>query len=375
MEPKVLLCRAAVLWEEGKPLKIEEISVDPPNFGEVRVRMVSAGICASDAHLIWGWDTDVEIPLNGNPIVLGHEGAGIVESVGEGVQSVKSGDKVIPLWMPNCGSCSLCLNPMTNFCETGNVITNSYQAEGEVRRKVDGKPLMALAGTGTFSEYIVLRENQVLKVDDNLDIKNACIIGCAVGTGYGNASNLAKVHFGSKCAIWGLGAIGLSTALACKELGATRIIGIDTNSEKESFGMNFGCTEFINPKHIDKPIDEFLQESGGIEYAFDCIGNKEVLLSGFKSLTPWGTLVVVGLGPRGNTIEVPVADLLTGKTITGGYFGKQKPNKVIPELVKKYMSGKLPIDSLITHRFKLEQINEAFGLLYAGKTIRAVIDF
>ncbi|CAG2178134.1 unnamed protein product, partial [Oppiella nova] len=188
-----ITCRAAVLWKEGSPLTVETITVDPPKKGEVRVRMVAAGVCATDAHFVWGWPTDLALDFEGLPVVLGHEGAGVVESVGAGVTAVSAGDKVVLMWMPECGVCDLCRNPKTNFCSVGNFYTTLYHDNRETRMKVNGKPLLSLAGTSTFSEYAVVRQSQVAKVNPSADLKTGCIIGCAVGTGYGSATNIARV--------------------------------------------------------------------------------------------------------------------------------------------------------------------------------------
>ncbi|CAG2173244.1 unnamed protein product, partial [Oppiella nova] len=249
-EGKTITCRAAVLWKEGSPLTVETITVDPPKKGEVRVRMVAAGVCATDAHFVWGWPTDLALDFEGLPVVLGHEGAGVVESVGAGVTAVSAGDKVVLMWMPECGVCDLCRNPKTNFCSVGNFYTTLYHDNRETRMKVNGKPLLSLAGTSTFSEYAVVRQSQVAKVNPSADLKTGCIIGCAVGTGYGSATNIARVHKGGKCAVWGLGAIGLSAVIGCKDSSADTIVGIDINGEKEAIARQMGCNEFINPKSL-----------------------------------------------------------------------------------------------------------------------------
>lgn len=279
----MIRCRAALLWKEGSPVSIEEITVDAPEANEVRVKMASAGVCASDAHFVWGWDTDVALDLEGHPIVLGHEGAGVVESVGEGVTSVEPGDKVIVLWMPQCNACPLCANPRTNLCATANIFNTLYHNNDtkETRMKINGKPLLSLCetnfidllwteptflgGTSTFSEYAVVREIQLAKVrilgrlnrlsllgivsqiNPAADLNNVSIISCAIGTGYGSAVNVAKVEPGSSCAVWGLGAIGLSTIMGCKFAGANNIIGVDINPDKENIARKMGATRFINP--------------------------------------------------------------------------------------------------------------------------------
>ncbi|CAG2174440.1 unnamed protein product, partial [Oppiella nova] len=232
----------------------------------------------------------------------------------------------------------------------------------------------SIAGVSTFSEYVVVKEIQLAKLNPKADLKNVGVIGCAVGTGYGSAVNIARVHPGSKCAVWGMGAIGLSAILGCKQAGAETIIGVDINSDKESIAKQFGCTRFINPKNIDESLETLLQNEGGIDYAFDCIGNQHVLNTAYNSLKPWGSLTVIGLGSKGSKIDVKVAELVKGRYVLGGFFGNYKPRKGNQELVEKYLNGSLPIDGLITHRIRLDDINEAFECLKAGKSIRTVIN-
>ncbi|CAG2100505.1 unnamed protein product [Medioppia subpectinata] len=373
-EGKPIRCRAAVLWKEGEPLTVEEITVAPPKKGEVRVRMVSAGLCATDAHFVWGWKTDLALDFEGKPVVLGHEGAGVVESVGAGVTSVGVGDKVMAMWMPECGECALCKNPATNFCSAGNFYTTLYHDNHETRMEVKGQPILSLAGTSTFAEYSVMRDSQVAKLNPLADLNSAAIIGCAVGTGYGSATNIARVHKGAKCAVWGLGAIGLSAVMGCRDAGAELIVGVDINGEKEAIARQTGCHEFLNANQLEKPLDEILRAKG-IEFAFDCIGNQQVLDCALKSLTPWGFLTVIGLGKRGNAVTTSVAELLEGRHVAGGYFGNMKPREANQRLVDMLCAGELEIKDLITHRIRLEDINAGFDVLKAGKTIRTVIQF
>ncbi|XP_054163243.1 alcohol dehydrogenase class-3 chain L-like [Oppia nitens] len=376
MSAKTISCRAAVLWKEGTPLTLENITVDPPQTGEVRIRMVAAGLCASDGHFIWGLDTDIQLELEGNPIVFGHEGAGIVESIGPEVTSVEVGDHVILMWLPQCNRCEWCSHPNTNLCLSSSFESTLYHGNNkQTRMKINGKPLLSFTGTSTFSEYSVVKETQIAKITSKADLKSVCIIGCAVGTGYASAVNLAKVHSGSKCAVWGLGAIGLSAVLGCKQAGAKQIIGVDINDNKESIAREFGCTHFVNPSTLGKSIEEYFKEIGGLDYAFDCIGNQQVLDSAYNSLNLWGSLVVIGLGARGNKVVASVAELLNGRKVMGAYYGNQKPRKNIENLVDKYISGDLPIDGLITHRIRLDDISEGFDKLKSGKTIRTIIEF
>ncbi|CAG2102964.1 unnamed protein product [Medioppia subpectinata] len=364
-----ITCKAALLRTEGHPLIIETITVDPPQGSEVRVRVVSAGVCATDGHPVWGRETDVQLDTGGRPMVLGHEGAGVVESTGPAVTSVRPGDKVVIMWMPECGRCELCANPRTNHCLSGNIVTNMYHEGGQCRTHVDGQPVLMFFGTGTFAQYTVVREAQVAKVNPKANLNDICIIGCAVGTGYAGATNIAKVQRGSKCVVWGLGAIGLSTVLGCRDAGAAQIIGIDRNDYKGEIAKQLGCTRFINPKTTDKQIDDILKSEGGVDYAFDCIGSVDVIDSCLKSLHPWG------LPPRGKTVNIPSSQLLGGAHVSGGYYGNAKPRALNQHLVDLHCTDRLPIEHMITQRLNLDDINKAFDDLKAGKAIRTVIVF
>jgi len=249
--------------------------------------------------------------------------------------------------------------------------------DGKSRVKRDGKDMAVLAGIGVFSEYQVVREYQVAKINPKADLIKACVIGCAVGTGFGSAINLAQVHAGSTCAIWGLGAIGLSVVLGCKAAGAQRIIGIDINPSKFETAQKFGCTECLNPLEMtgDKGVAELFQEQGGLDYAFECIGNVRTLETALSSLSLWGTLMIIGLSPKGTQLPFSVGKLQSGQRIIGGFFGGYRSREGVEELTEKYVTGNLEINDLITHQFKLDQINEAFDHLKSGKSIRSVIIF
>lgn len=229
------------------------------------------------------------------------------------------------------------------------------------------------AGTSTFSQYSVVRECQVSKVNPSADLVTSCIISCAVITGYESATNMARVHSGSTCAVWGLGAVGLSAVIACKDSGAKTVIGIDPNPAKEKIALQMGCDQFLNPKTTN--VEEVLVNAGGVDYALDCVGSQSVLDCALKSLTPWGTLAVVGLGPKGNRVSVAVKDLLTGQTVVGGYMGKSKPREANQRLVNKCCAGQLDVGALVSHRIRLEEINQGFDLLKGGNAIRVVIQY
>ncbi|KAG8456225.1 hypothetical protein GDO86_002138 [Hymenochirus boettgeri] len=369
---KVIKCKAAVAWAPNQPLCIEEIEVAPPKAQEIRVKIVASGICRSDDHAINGTLSNVKFP-----VILGHEGAGIVESVGEGVQHFKPGDKVIPLWLPQCGTCRACLNPNNNLCKQygiGKPI--GVQADGTSRFTCKGKAIYNFAYTSTFSEYTVVNEIAVAKIHSDAPLEKVCLIGCGFGTGYGSALNIAKVEKGSTCAVFGLGGIGLSVVIGCKEAGAAKIIGVDTNSDKFNKAKKLGATDCINPNDYQKPVHEVLTEmtDGGLDYCFECIGNTNVMTSALMSTDfGSGTLTVVGVAPPTAKLVFDPMLIVTGRSVKGGLFGGWKSRESIPKLVTESMASTFELDELITHKLPLEKINEGFDLLRKGKSIRTVL--
>jgi len=372
---KPISCRAAVAWEAGKPLVIETIEVAPPKGGEVRIKMVAAGVCHSDMTY---WNGCYE--NDAFPAVMGHEGSGIVESVGEGVTTVKPGDHVIPMWITYCGECTYCMNPKTNLCCSGRALETGVMLDGTTRFTCKGNPVYHynVIGTATFSEYSVVPEIAVVKIAENIPLDKACLLGCCVTTGYGAAVNTAKVEPGSTAAVWGLGGVGLAAVMGCKAAGASRIIGIDIKPEKFAIAKELGCTECLNPKDFDKPIQQVLSEMtwGGLDYTFECIGNVEAMRAAFEaSHVAWGTTVIVGIIGEKQDLSVNPLQFLLGRTIKGSKFGGCIGRESVPRLLEEYMAGRLKLDELVTHRMPLERINEAFDLMRAGKSIRTVIEF
>jgi len=368
---KPISCRAAVAWEAGKPVVIETVEVAPPKAGEVRIKMVATGVCHTDDSGLAGRLGDIF------PVVLGHEGGGIVESVGEGVTTVKPGDHVIPLWIVRCEECPTCKNPQTNMCQSG-LPWKAVMPDGTTRFTCKGKPLYHFMKTATFSEYTVVPEAGVAKIAENVPLDKACLLGCGVLTGYGAAVNTAKVKPGSTAAVWGLGGVGLSAVMGCKAAGASRIIGIDIKPEKFAIAKEFGCTECLNPKDYDKPIQQVLSEmtEGGLDYTIECIGNVETMRAAFEaSHVNWGTTVIVGVAEKTEELSVNPFLFLQGKSMKGSLFGGHKGRESIPKLSEEYMAGKLKLDELITHTMSLDKMNEAFDLMHAGKSIRSVIHF
>jgi len=292
---QVIKCRAAVAWAAEQPLSIEEIEVDPPKAGEVRVKIEHTGVCHTDAYTLSGQDSEGAFP-----VVLGHEGAGIVESVGEGVTSVKPGDKVIPCYIPQCYDCEYCARKETNVCSKIRATQGKgLMPDGTSRLRCKGQQLYHFMGTSTFAEYCVVAEISVAKVNPAAASEAVCLLGCGVSTGYGAALKTADVQSGSTCAVWGLGAVGLAVIMGCKTNGAKTIIGIDLNPEKEKVAREFGATHFINPKDLgEKSIVEHLQEefNGGPDYTFECVGNVHVMRQALESCHKgWGVSVIIGV--------------------------------------------------------------------------------
>ncbi|XP_052686635.1 alcohol dehydrogenase class-3-like [Crassostrea angulata] len=369
---KVITCQAAVAWEAKKPLTLETVEVEPPRAGEVRIKVLYTGVCHTDAYLLDGFD-----PEGAFPIIMGHEGGGVVESVGEGVTSVQPGDHVIPLYIPQCNECKFCKSPKTNLC--GKIRATQGKGvmpDGTSRFKCKGKTLLHFMGCSTFSQYTVVTEISVTKVNPAAPLDKVCLLGCGISTGYGAALNTAKVEPGSTCAIWGLGAVGLAVAMGCKEAGAKRIIGVDINPDKFELGKKFGLTEGVNPKDFNKPIQEVLVEmtDGGLDYTFECIGNVACMRAALESCHKgWGVSTIIGVAAAGQEISTRPFQLVTGRVWKGTAFGGWKSRESVPKLVDSYMNKKLLVDEFVSHNLNLDQINEAFDLMHAGKSVRTVV--
>ncbi|XP_006877898.1 PREDICTED: alcohol dehydrogenase 6-like [Chrysochloris asiatica] len=352
---KVIRCRAAILWKPGTPFSIEEIEVAPPKAKEVRIKIVATGLCGTDLKMV----NNAHV----SPVVLGHEGAGIVESVGEGVSTVKAGDKVITLFLPQCGQCSSCLNPGSNFC---------------IRLKFTckGKSVYHFANTSTFSEYTVIKEIAIAKIDAVAPLEKVCLISCGFSTGYGAAINTAKVTAGSSCVVFGLGGVGLSVIMGCKAAGAARIIGVDINKEKFEKAKEVGATECFSPLDFEKPVHEVLIEmiGAGADFCFEVIGNPDIVAAALASCHEnHGVCVIVGLMTAGVQLSVSGMLFFSGRSLKGSVFGGWKSRDHVPKLVSDFMAKKINLDSLITHTMKFDKINEAAELMKTGKCIRCVL--
>ncbi|HDN9017269.1 S-(hydroxymethyl)glutathione dehydrogenase/class III alcohol dehydrogenase [Aeromonas salmonicida] len=367
-------CKAAIAWGPGQPLSIEEVEVMPPQAGEVRVRIVATGVCHTDAFTLSGED-----PEGVFPCILGHEGGGIVESIGEGVTSVKVGDHVIPLYTPECGECKFCKSGKTNLCQKIRTTQGKgLMPDGTTRFSKDGQPIYHYMGTSTFSEYTVLPEISIAKVDPAAPLEEVCLLGCGVTTGIGAVMNTAKVKEGESVAIFGLGGIGLSAVIGARLAKAGRIIAIDINESKFELARKLGATDCINPNDYDKPIQEVIVEltDGGVDFSFECIGNVKVMRAALECCHKgWGESVIIGVAGAGQEISTRPFQLVTGRVWRGSAFGGVRGRSELPSYVQRYMQGEFKLDDFITHTMGLEQINEAFELMHEGKSIRTVIHY
>lgn len=374
MEQKFIKSKAAVAWGPKQPLVMEEIDVMLPKAGEVLVRIVASGVCHTDAFTLSGED-----PEGLFPVVLGHEGGGIVEQVGEGVTSVSVGDHVIPLYTPECGECKFCLSGKTNLCQKiRETQGKGVMPDGTSRFYKDGKPLYHYMGCSTFSEYTVLPEISLAKVNKKAALDEICLFGCGVTTGIGAVMNTAKVQAGDTVAIFGIGGIGLSAVIGAVMAKASRILVIDINESKFELARKLGATDCINPKKIDKPIHEYIVEltEGGVDFSFECIGNVDVMRSALECCHKgWGESVIIGVAGAGQEISTRPFQLVTGRVWRGSAFGGVKGRSELPDYVEKYLNGDIVLDDFITHNLAIEDINEAFDLMHEGKSIRSVVHF
>lgn len=366
--------RAAVAFGPGQPLEIVEIDVAPPKAGEVLVKITHTGVCHTDAFTLSGED-----PEGVFPAVLGHEGGGIVVEVGEGVTSVKPGDHVIPLYTAECGKCKFCTSGKTNLCQAVRATQGKgLMPDGTTRFSYNGEPIYHYMGTSTFSEYTVVAEISLAKIDPEAPLEKMCLLGCGVTTGIGAVHNTAKVEEGATVAIFGLGAIGLAAIQGAVQAKAGHIIAIDINPDKFALAQEMGATDVVNPKDYNKPIQEVIVEmtDGGVDYSFECIGNVDIMRAALECCHKgWGESVIIGVAGAGQEIRTRPFQLVTGRVWRGSAFGGVKGRTQLPGMVQQAMRGEIKIDPFITHNLPLSKINEAFDLLHEGKSIRTVIHF
>lgn len=366
--------RAAVAWAAGRPLSIEEVDVATPKTGEVLVKIVATGVCHTDAFTLSGRD-----PEGLFPVILGHEGGGIVQEVGAGVTSVSAGDHVIPLYTPECGECKFCRSGRTNLCQKIRATQGKgLMPDGTTRFSAKGKPVLHYMGTSTFSEYTVLPEIAVAKINARAPLDKVCLLGCGITTGIGAVLNTAKVRPGSSVAVFGLGGIGLSVVQGAVMAKAGRIIAIDTNPEKFTMASSLGATDCVNPKDHSVPIQQVITDmtDGGVDYSFECIGNVNVMRSALECCHKgWGESTIIGVAGAGEEIHTRPFQLVTGRVWRGSAFGGVKGRSQLPGFVERYLSGEIKIDQMVSEVLPLEEINRAFDLLHEGKVIRSVIRF
>ncbi len=366
--------RAAIAVAPGEPLVIEEIDLERPKAGEVLVQIYASGVCHTDAYTLSGKD-----PEGIFPAILGHEGAGVVIEVGKGVTSLSIGDHVIPLYTPECRECKFCLSGKTNLCQKiRSTQGKGLMPDGTTRFSKQGTAIYHYMGTSTFSEYTVVPEISLAKINPNAPMDKVCLLGCGITTGIGAVLNTAKVKVNDTVAVFGLGGIGLSVIQGAKMSGAKQIIAIDINSDKFSMAKEFGATDFINPKDYDRPIQEVIVEmtEGGVDFSFECVGHVELMRSALECAHKgWGESIIIGVAGAGEEIKTRPFQLVTGRVWKGSAFGGVRGRTELPSYVEQYLKKEIDIDSYITHVMPLSQINDAFHLMHEGKSIRTVIDF
>jgi len=366
--------KAAVARSAGQPLSIETVDLDGPRAGEVLVEIKATGVCHTDAYTLSGAD-----PEGLFPTILGHEGAGIVAEVGAGVTSVKKGDRVIPLYIPECRNCEYCLSRKTNLCQAIRLTQGQgVMPDGTSRFSIDGQKLYHYMGTSTFANYTVLPEIAVAKIRDDAPFDKVCLIGCGVTTGIGAVINTAKVEPGSNVVVFGLGGVGLNVMQAARLVGANMIVGVDLNPDKREMAEKFGMTHFVNPREVEGDLVPYLVDltKGGADYSFECIGNINVMRQALECCHKgWGVSVIVGVAGAGQEISTRPFQLVTGRVWKGTAFGGAKGRTDVPKIVDWYMDGKIDIDSLVSHVMPIDKINEAFDLMHKGESIRTVLTF
>jgi S-(hydroxymethyl)glutathione dehydrogenase/alcohol dehydrogenase len=364
--------RAAVAWQAGQPLEIDEIDVAAPKAGEVLIRNVATGVCHTDAFTLSGAD-----PEGIFPSILGHEGGAIVEATGPDVTSVATGDHVIPLYTAECGLCKFCKSGKTNLCSAVRATQGQgLMPDGTTRFSKGGKQIFHYMGTSTFSEYSVVAEVSLAKINPAAPLDKVCLLGCGVTTGIGAVLNTAKVEPGATVAVFGLGGIGLSVVQGAVMAKAGRIIVIDVNPDKFEMAKMLGATDFVNPKDYSDPIQDVIVEltDGGVDYSFECVGNVDLMRSALECCHKgWGESIIIGVAGAGQEIRTRPFQLVTGRVWRGTAFGGVKGRSQLPGMVDQYMAGEIKLDEFVTFTLGLEDINKAFDYMHEGKSIRSVI--
>lgn len=364
--------RAAVAYQAGQPLRIETVDLQGPRAGEVLVEIKATGVCHTDAFTLSGRD-----PEGLFPVILGHEGAGVVLEVGAGVTSLQPGDHVIPLYTPECRECDYCLNPKTNLCQAIRPTQGrGVMPDGSSRFSIGGEPLHHYMGTSTFANHTVVPEIALAKIRQDAPFDKVCYIGCGVTTGIGAVIFTAKVEPGSRVVVFGLGGIGLNVIQGARLAGAEQIVGVDINPDKRALAEKFGMTDFVNPQEVGDDLVAYLVNltKGGADYSFECIGKVDVMRQALECCHKgWGTSIIVGVAGAGEEVSTRPFQLVTGRNWRGSAFGGARGRTDVPRIVDWYMQGLINIDDLITHTLTLDQINHGFELMHSGESIRSVV--
>lgn len=370
---QVIRCKAAVAWEPGKPLVIEEVEVAPPQKMEVRLKILFTSLCHTDLYF---WEAKSQDSVF--PRILGHEAAGIVESVGEGVTELQPGDHVLPVFTGECKECAHCISEESNMCDLLRINTDRgvMLSDGKSRFSKNGKPIYHFVGTSTFSEYTVCHVGCVAKINPLAPLDVVCVLSCGISTGLGATLNVAKPRKGSSVAVFGLGAVGLAAAEGARIAGASRIIGVDLNPARFEEAKKFGVNEFVNPKDYEKPVQEVIAEitNGGVDRSVECTGNINAMISAFECVHDgWGVAVLVGVPHKDAVFKTHPMNVLNERTLKGTFFGNYKPRSDLPSVVEKYMSKELELEKFITHEVTFGEINKAFEYMLNGEGLRCLI--
>jgi S-(hydroxymethyl)glutathione dehydrogenase / alcohol dehydrogenase len=364
--------RAAVLEEFGAPLEVQELDLAEPKTGEVLVRLVACGVCHTDLYTASGAD-----PSGYSPTVLGHEGAGVVERLGEGVKDLEAGDHVVTLFSPQCRECEHCRDHRTNLCLAIREQQNEgHLPDGTTRLSRDGEPIRHFMGTSTFAEYTVMPEIALAKIDAEAPLDRACVFACGLSTGIGAAMNTAKVASGSTCVVFGAGMVGLGAVVGCRLQGAGRIICVDLSRERLMLARSHGATdEMLGGPDV---VEQVLEVTGGIgaDYTFEATGDVSVMRQAVESARMgWGLATMCGVAGKGETLDVVPRFLITGRRVAGSSFGGVKGRDQVPQFVDMYLAGDIDVDAFVSHKLTLDEVNRGFELMDAQDGIRSVIDF
>jgi S-(hydroxymethyl)glutathione dehydrogenase/alcohol dehydrogenase len=366
--------KAAIANKAGEPLEVTSVDLEGPKAGEVLVEIKATGVCHTDAYTLSGAD-----PEGLFPSILGHEGAGVVVETGAGVTTLRRGDHVIPLYIPECRNCPACLSGKTNLCTAiRETQGRGVMPDGTSRFSRAGKPLHHYMGTSTFANFTVVPEIALAKVRDDAPFEKICYIGCGVTTGIGAVLNTAKVQAGDRVVVFGLGGIGLNVVQGARLAGASMIVGVDLNPARKAIAEKFGMTHFVNPGEVEGELVPHLVNltRGGADYSFECVGNVKLMRMALECCQRgWGTSIIIGVAGAGQEISTRPFQLVTGRTWKGTAFGGARGRRDVPKIVDWYMEGRINIDDLITHVMPLEKINDALRLMHEGQSIRSVVTF